>query len=92
MTRVVRLHQIGGPEVLQIEELEVGAPGPDEIRIRLEAIGLNREEAMFRSRTYLEEPHLPARLGYEASGTVEALGSNVQGFEVGEAISVIPAF
>ncbi|UBF24949.1 zinc-dependent alcohol dehydrogenase family protein [Kovacikia minuta CCNUW1] len=92
MTRVVRFHQIGGPEVLQIEDLEVGAPGPDEIRIRVEAIGLNRAEAMFRSGTYLEEPHLPARLGYEASGIVEALGSNVQGFEIGEAVSVIPAF
>jgi NADPH:quinone reductase-like Zn-dependent oxidoreductase len=66
MTRVVRCHQIGDTEVLQIEDIEVGAPGPDEIRIRVEAIGLKRAEAMFRSGTYLEEPHLPARLGYEA--------------------------
>lgn len=44
MTRVVRFHQIGGPEVLQIEDLEVGAPVPDEIHSRVEAIGLNRAE------------------------------------------------
>ena len=87
MTRVVRFHQIGGPEVLQIEELEVGAPGSGELRIRVEAIGLNRAEAMFRSGVYLESTHLPARLGYEASGIVEALGSGVHGFEVGEAVA-----
>jgi NADPH:quinone reductase-like Zn-dependent oxidoreductase len=92
MARVVRFHRIGGPEVLQIEELEVGDPGPGEIKIRVEAIGLNRAEAMFRSGTYLEQPRLPARLGYEASGIVEALGPGVQGFQVGEAVNVIPAF
>jgi NADPH:quinone reductase-like Zn-dependent oxidoreductase len=92
MSRVVRFHQTGGPEVLQIEELEVGAPGSGEMRIRVEAIGLNRAEAMFRSGVYLEPTQLPARLGYEASGIVEALGSGVHGFEVGEAVNVIPAF
>jgi NADPH:quinone reductase-like Zn-dependent oxidoreductase len=69
MARVVRFHRIGGPEVLQIEDLEVGDPGPGEVRIRGEAIGPNRAEAMFRSGTYLEQPRLPARLGSEASGT-----------------------
>ncbi|MGH8719847.1 MAG: hypothetical protein ACREV0_13045 [Burkholderiales bacterium] len=42
MARVVRFHQIGGPEVLNIEEVEVGEPGPQEIRVQVEAIGLNR--------------------------------------------------
>lgn len=92
MSRVVRFHKVGGPEVLQIEDLTVGAPGPGEIRVRVEAIGLNRAEAMFRSGTYLEQPRLPARLGYEAAAIVESEGSGVQGFEVGEAVSVIPAF
>ena len=49
MSRVVRFHQTGGPEVLKIEDLEVGVPGPSEIRVRVEAIGLNRAEANFRS-------------------------------------------
>jgi NADPH:quinone reductase-like Zn-dependent oxidoreductase len=91
MARVVRFHRIGGPEVLPIEDLEVGDPGPGEIKIRVEAIGLNRAEAMFRSGTYLEEPRLPARLGYEASGIVEVLGPGVSGLKAGDAISVIPA-
>jgi NADPH:quinone reductase-like Zn-dependent oxidoreductase len=92
MTRTVRFHQIGGPEVLQIEDLDVGAPGPGEIRIRVEAIGLNRAEGSFRAGRYLEMPTLPARLGYEAAGIVEALGSGVQGFARGDAICVFPAF
>jgi NADPH:quinone reductase-like Zn-dependent oxidoreductase len=92
MARVVRFHGTGGPEVLQIEDIEVGDPGPGEIKIRVEAIGLNRAEAMFRSGTYLEEPRLPARLGYEASGVVDLLGPGVAGLRPGDAVSVIPAF
>ena len=67
MARVVRFHKLGGPEVLQIEDLEVGPPGAGEMRVRMEAIGLNRAEAMYRSGTYLEQPRLPSGLGYEAS-------------------------
>jgi NADPH:quinone reductase-like Zn-dependent oxidoreductase len=92
MAKVVRFHETGGPEVLRIEELAVGEPGPGEIRLRVKAIGLNRAEALFRAAQYLETPKLPARLGYEAAGTVEALGSGVTGFTEGDAVSVIPAF
>ena len=49
MAKVVRIHTLGGPEVLQIDELEVGDPGPGEARIRVEAVGLNRSEAMYRA-------------------------------------------
>ncbi|MCC4116683.1 zinc-dependent alcohol dehydrogenase family protein [Aromatoleum toluclasticum] len=92
MTRVVRFHEYGGPEVLRIEELEVGEPAAGELRVRIEAIGLNRAEAGFRSGRYIEKAKLPARLGYEAAGVVEALGSGVSGIEVGEAVCVIPGF
>ncbi|WP_435011271.1 zinc-dependent alcohol dehydrogenase family protein [Tundrisphaera lichenicola] len=92
MARVVRFHEIGGPEVLKIDEIDIAAPGPGEVQIRVKALGLNRAEAMFRSGQYLEEPKLPARLGYEASGTVEAIGPGVQGFQVGDAVSTIPSF
>jgi len=60
--------------------------------VRIEAIGLNRAEAMFRSDAYLEAPRLPARLGYEASATVEAMGEGVHSFASGDAVSVTPAF
>ncbi len=92
MARVVRFHKVGGPEVLQIEELEVTPPGKGEVQIRIHALGLNRAEAMYRSGQYLEEPRFPARLGYEAAGTVAAIGPGVQGFQIGDAVSTIPSF
>jgi NADPH:quinone reductase-like Zn-dependent oxidoreductase len=92
MARVVRFHRTGGPDVMQFDDLPVGDPQRGELRVRIEAIGLNRAEAMFRSGAYLETPRLPARLGYEASATVEAVGECVDGFAPGDAVSVIPAF
>jgi NADPH:quinone reductase-like Zn-dependent oxidoreductase len=92
MAKVVRFHETGGPEVLKIEELDVSPPGQGEIQIRIHALGLNRAESMFRRGQYLEDPKLPARLGYEAAGTVSVIGPGVQGFKVGDAVSTIPGF
>jgi NADPH:quinone reductase-like Zn-dependent oxidoreductase len=92
MTKVLRFHEFGGPEVLRFESLEVGEPGADEVRVRVEAIGLNRAEAAFRSGRYIERAVLPARLGYEAAGVVEAVGEGVKGYSVGEQICVMPSF
>jgi NADPH:quinone reductase-like Zn-dependent oxidoreductase len=92
MTKVVRFHEFGGPEVLRYESLEVGEPGPGEVRLRIEAIGLNRAEAAFRSGRYIERAILPARLGYEAAGVIEALGEGVKSFSAGESICVMPSF
>ena len=87
MARIVRFHKTGGPEVLQIENVEVPPPGKGEVQITVKALGLNRAESMFRSGQYLEDPKLPARLGYEAAGTVAAVGPGVEGFKVGNAVS-----
>ena len=92
MARVVRFHEVGGPEVLKIEQVDVPPPGKGEVQIAVKALGLNRAESMFRRGQYVEEPKLPARDGYEAAGTVAAVGEGVQGFKVGDAVSTIPAF
>jgi NADPH:quinone reductase-like Zn-dependent oxidoreductase len=92
MARVVRFHRIGGPEVLQIDEIDVPSPGEGEVRISVKALGLNRAESMFRSGTYIEAPTFPSRLGYEASGIVESVGPGVTGLKPGDAVSTIPAF
>jgi NADPH:quinone reductase-like Zn-dependent oxidoreductase len=92
MPRIVRFYETGDPEVLKIEEVDVSPPGQKEVQIRIHALGLNRAESMFRRGQYLEEPKFPARLGYEAAGTVAAIGPGVQGFNVGDAVSTIPSF
>jgi NADPH:quinone reductase-like Zn-dependent oxidoreductase len=92
MATVVRVHEQGGPEVLRFEEMEVGAPGPGEVRIKVEAVGLNRSEAMFRAGRYPTKPALPTLIGYEACGIVEALGEGVTGFEPGQRVSALPMY
>jgi NADPH:quinone reductase-like Zn-dependent oxidoreductase len=91
-SRVVRFHQTGAPEVLQIENLDIASPGPGEVRIRVQAIGLNRAEAAFRAGQYFEAPQFPARIGYEASGVIEALGPDVTHFAIGDTANTLPGF
>src|SRR5215470_10073626 len=92
MSRVVRLYQHGGPEELRIEELEVGEPGPSEVRMKIEAIGLNRSEAAFRAGDYPVTPKFPTLIGYEGVGLIEAQGPGVHGFAIGERVCVLPNF
>lgn len=90
--KVVRFHQTGGPEVLQIEELPLPEPGAGEVRLRIKAIGLNRAEVMFREGQYLYPAKLPSKLGYEASGIVEAIGSGVEPAWLNKTASTVPSF
>jgi len=92
MVRTIRFHELGGPEVLRFEDLPVRAPGPGEVRIRVDAIGLNRSEVNFRRGQYLEQPKLPAGLGTEAAGEVLEVGPEVDRWQPGDAVSVVPAF
>jgi len=90
--KIVRFHQLGGPEVLQLDELPLPEPGPGEARLRVKAIGLNRAEVVFRLGRYFMQPVLPSKLGYEASGIVEAVGEGVDPAWVGKTASSVPAF
>jgi NADPH:quinone reductase-like Zn-dependent oxidoreductase len=90
MARTVRIHQLGSPEVLTIEDLPVPDPGPGEVRIRVEAVGLNRAEAMYRAGRYPVQPRLPSLIGYEGTGVIEALGPGVEGFSEGDRVCVLP--
>jgi NADPH:quinone reductase-like Zn-dependent oxidoreductase len=92
MSRVVQFEKIGTPDVLKIIAAEIPPPKRNEVRIRVKALGLNRAESMFRSGQYLEEPKLPARLGYEAAGTIESVGEGVTEFKTGDVVSVVPNF
>ncbi|MBM7043861.1 zinc-dependent alcohol dehydrogenase family protein [Rhizobium lusitanum] len=92
MLRIIKFAKAGGPEVLEFIEMEVPAPGPSEVRIRVKAIGINRAESMWRNDKYVESPIFPAGLGYDAAGVVDAVGKDVTGFAVGDIVSTIPAF
>ncbi len=92
MPKIVRFYETGEPEVLKIEELPLVEPGAGQVRLAVEAIGLNRAEVMFRRGQYLENPVLPSRLGYEAAGIVDAVGPGVSGIQIGDRVSTIPSF
>ena len=92
MPKIVRFHETGDAEVLRIEDLPLTEPGEGEVRLKVEAIGLNRAEIMFREGHYLEAPVFPSRLGYEAAGIVDAVGTGVSDIKTGARVSTIPAF
>ena len=92
MPKIVRFHAVGGPEVLRIEEEAPKPPGKGEVRLKVRAVGLNRAESMFIRGQYLEPPKLPAGIGYEAAGVVEAVGPDVDKKWIGKHVSTIPAF
>ncbi|MFJ6324181.1 MULTISPECIES: zinc-dependent alcohol dehydrogenase family protein [unclassified Rhizobium] len=90
MAKIVRFSELGGPEVLRLEDLEIPSPGPGEVRINVKALGLNRAEALLRRGDYIEAVTGPSGLGLEAAGIVESVGENVEGLRPGDAVSVIP--
>ncbi|MFC4605143.1 quinone oxidoreductase family protein [Rhodococcus kronopolitis] len=85
MAKAIRFHETGGPEVLKWEAVEVGDPGPGEVRVRHEAVGLNFADTYFRSGLYPAE--LPAGMGVEAAGVVEAVGPGVVDFAEGDRVT-----
>lgn len=85
MAKAIRFYETGGPEVLKWEAVEVGDPGPGEVRIRHEAVGLNFADTYFRTGMY--PAPLPAGMGVEAAGVVEAVGAGVEGFAEGDRVT-----
>ena len=92
MPKIVRFHQTGAADVLKLEDVPLSEPGAGEVRLKVEAIGLNRAEVMFRQGQYLESPVFPSRLGYEAAGIIDAVGPSVSDIQIGDRVSTIPSF
>jgi NADPH2:quinone reductase len=86
MTRAIRIHKTGGPEVLQWEEISVGDPGPGQVRLQQTACGLNYIDVYGRSGLY-PVGELPAVLGMEAVGKIESIGAGVEGFAIGDRVA-----
>ena len=85
MAQAVRFRRVGGPEVLEVEEVAVGKPGPGQARIRHVAVGLNFADTYFRSGFY--KVPLPAGMGVEAAGVVEAIGEGVTNVAPGDKVT-----
>lgn len=86
MPKAIRIHEYGGPEVLRWEEVEVGDPGPGQLRVRHAAVGLNYIDVYHRTGLY-PLPSLPWTLGMEGAGQVEAVGEGVTEFKVGDRVA-----
>ncbi|MET9211317.1 MULTISPECIES: quinone oxidoreductase family protein [unclassified Nocardia] len=85
MAHAIRFAEIGGPDVMRWETTQVGDPGPGEVRLRHEAVGLNFADTYFRTGLY--PAALPAGLGVEGAGVVEAVGPGVAGFAPGDRVT-----
>jgi len=85
MAKAIRIHQPGGPEVLQLEDLEVGAPGDGQVRIRQTAIGINYIDTYHRTGAY--PLPLPTGIGLEGAGVVEAAGPGVIDLRPGDRVA-----
>lgn len=84
--KAVRVHELGGADKLIVEEIETPTPKADEILVKVAAAGINYADTMMRSGNYLTKPELPFTLGYEAAGTVAAVGADVKHLKVGQRV------
>jgi NADPH2:quinone reductase len=86
MPKAIRIHETGGPEVMRWEDYDPGAPGPETVRLRQEAVGLNFIDVYHRTGLY-PLPEIPAVLGMEGAGVIEAVGPNVTQFKPGDRVA-----
>jgi NADPH2:quinone reductase len=86
MVRAIRIHKPGGAEALRLDEVEVGEPGPGQIRLRQTAVGLNFIDVYHRTGLY-PIAQFPAVIGMEAAGVIEAVGPGVEGLKAGDRVA-----
>lgn len=89
MSKSVRVHETGGPEVMKIEDVEIGDPGPGQVKLRHRAIGLNFVDIYFRQGMYPQP--LPFTPGNEGAGDIIAVGKGVKGFKPGDRVAYCSA-
>src|SRR5262245_56127219 len=84
--KAIRVHEFGGPEVLKAEEIDDPTPGPGQLLLRVQAVGVNPVEAYVRSGKYGRLPTLPYTPGTDAAGIIEAVGEGVGGVSPGDRV------
>lgn len=88
MSKAFRIYQTGGPEVMRWEDVEVGAPGPGQVRLRHTAVGLNFRDILIRTRVHAVKS-FPSGIGIESAGVIDALGPGVTGLAVGQRVACV---
>lgn len=91
MSHMIRFHKFGDADVLQYEELPTPTPGPGEVLVRVQAVGLSWSDVLWRQNLAAEQARLPAGMGSELAGTIEALGEGVADLELGTPVASFPA-
>src|SRR5262245_29420172 len=86
--KAIRVKEVGGPEVLQLEEVQTPQPGPGEVVVRIHAAGVNPVETYIRAGTYARLPNLPYTPGNDAAGVVEQVGADVSEFKAGDRVYI----
>jgi NADPH2:quinone reductase len=86
MSKAFRVHRHGGPEVLRFEEVDVGAPGPGQVRIRNQAVAVNYRDVLMRTGIHAIKS-FPSGIGLESAGVIEAVGPDVDGIAVGDRVA-----
>ena len=93
MTKIISFNSIGGPEVLEFQDFKLNQEiGPDEVLYKVKAFALNRSDWLLAAGYHYTIPNLPSRIGSEAAGIVEKVGSNVKHFKIGDKVTSIPFF
>jgi NADPH2:quinone reductase len=90
MSKAFRFHATGGPEVLRLEDVEIGEPGPGQVRMRNRAVAVNYRDVLQRSGIHAVKS-FPAPIGLESAGVIEAIGPDVSGFKIGERVAYASA-
>ena len=88
MSKAIRIYRTGGPEVMQWEDVVIGAPAPGQVRLRNTAVGVNFRDVLIRNGGHALKS-LPSGLGLESAGIVEAIGEGVDGLHVGQRVAVV---
>jgi hypothetical protein len=90
-TRVIRFHRTGGPEVLQIDEIELPPLKNHEVLLKMDALAISRADILWREGDYVEDPIFPAQIGYDGAGVVDPIGPNTKRSDRGDRVSIFPA-
>lgn len=90
--KVIRFHKVGGPEVLQIDDIPVTNPKGTEVLFKVEAFSLNQADILFINGMHYTQPNFPSRIGSEATGIVVEVGDQVTKFKKGDRVTSIPFY